>query len=65
MFETLRFAFLQKRFLQKQNVGNYNCMIELNQGRRQKNFQGGGGQRKKQDRKIVPLSFLLLHEYHV
>jgi len=32
------------------------------QGRQQKNFQGRG-QRKKQDRKIAPLSFSIV--YHV
>jgi len=33
------------------------------QGHRQKNFQGG--QQKKQDRKIAPLSLSLVYQYHV
>jgi len=36
----------------------------VGQGRWQKNFQGKG-QRKKQDRKIAPLSLILLYQYHV
>jgi len=35
------------------------------QGHRQKNFQGGWAQRKKQDRKIAPLILPLLYQYHV
>jgi len=35
------------------------------QGRRQKKISGGRGQRKKQDRKMLPLSLLLFYQYHV
>jgi len=37
----------------------------VNQGRRQKNFQRGRGQREKLDRKIAPLSFPLLFQSHL
>jgi len=41
----------------------YNSVFYCSQGRRQKNFQGG--QWKKQDQKIRPLSLHLLYQYHV
>jgi len=48
--------------IRRGNVKINNISSMYNQGRRNKNFKGG--QRKKQDRKIAPLSLFLLYQYH-